>query len=261
MPIYALLGATGSTGSAIVRKLLASPPDDLTLNIYVRSRSKLLTLLPTLQDQSSFKVNITEAPLTDSAAMQTCLCGADVIFSCVASNVSAPDSHPSEDAARAITEALSALRSASPDKYATPTVLVLSSASLNKRMSAKYPYLMKSLLMFALHYCYSDVGAGNDILLSHSRPEDAEAGLLLPIFVTPGGLMDPDGTEETGYELSEEEGTMVSYADLGAGMVELAAKRESYWFKSVAVNATGPLKTTPGVLVGYLGRGILSRFW
>lgn len=39
MPIYTLLGATGSTGTAIVRNLLNNPPQDLKLNISVRSKS------------------------------------------------------------------------------------------------------------------------------------------------------------------------------------------------------------------------------
>ena len=49
MPTYTLLGATGSTGSAILRCLLSQPPRDLTLKVLVRTKSKLLTLFPGLE--------------------------------------------------------------------------------------------------------------------------------------------------------------------------------------------------------------------
>lgn len=261
MSTYALVGATGSTGSAILRHLLRSPLPDVQINILVRSQSKLLGLFPTLLEQTKIKIELTEAPLSDSAAVQRCLSGANVIFSTVASNISVPGPTPGEDAAKAITGALSALRQSKGENYNPPTVLILSSASLNPHFYNQMPSFMHDFLMFALHYTYSDVAVGNQIYRSLSDPGSHNAGLLNPIFIEPGGLMDPDGTEETGYEISHDKATSVSYADLGAGMVEIATQKEQYSDKSVAVNGTGKFKMTPLVLVRYLLRGIWARIW
>jgi hypothetical protein len=44
---YAIMGATGSTGTAILRSLQANPPEDLHLNIYVRDKVSSHPHIPT----------------------------------------------------------------------------------------------------------------------------------------------------------------------------------------------------------------------
>ena len=86
MPVYALLGATGSTGSAILRSLISHPPENLELNIFVRSKSKLLTVFPDLERTNPFKTTIIVSTPDDTTATRACLQNADVVFACIGSN-------------------------------------------------------------------------------------------------------------------------------------------------------------------------------
>ena len=150
MPTYALLGATGATGSAILRYLISEPQPDLKLNIFVRSRSKLSKAFPSLNEQNQVKINITEGCMRDNKALQRCIKGTDVIFMCVATNDSKPGQRVVQDAAEAIVNALKALRSSEGDTYRTPVILQNRSASLNEALIAGQPWIMHSFLMFVL---------------------------------------------------------------------------------------------------------------
>ena len=86
MSIHAILGATGGTGSAILRYLLSSQIPGLHINILVRSKSKLLNVFPQLESASSATITIFEAPISNESAVQACLKGASTIYACVATN-------------------------------------------------------------------------------------------------------------------------------------------------------------------------------
>jgi len=131
MPTHALLGATGATGSAVLRCYLDSPPKDLTLNIFIRSKSKLLKAFPDLESTSSIKINITDAPLTDTKALQASLRGSDIIHMCIATNDAKPGNSVSQDGAKAITEALLELKAEQQTSYIKPTVIIIRAAPLN----------------------------------------------------------------------------------------------------------------------------------
>ncbi len=105
MPTYALLGATGSTGSAILRCLLSQPPKHLTLNIFVRSRSKLRKAFPDLESTTAFKANIIEGIPSDTTATQECLKDVNVVMACIGSNYSTPGISLIYDTATAIIDA------------------------------------------------------------------------------------------------------------------------------------------------------------
>src|SRR5271170_4731641 len=86
MPVYAILGATGATGSELVKYLL--PRTDVHLNVYARSASKLHALHPGI----STAENVTRyiGPLSDTALITSCLHSAAVVFGCVAQNINEP---------------------------------------------------------------------------------------------------------------------------------------------------------------------------
>lgn len=67
MPTYAVLGATGSTGQAILNILLQSPKN--TVNAYVRSKAKLLKLSPSTKAMTTSTSS--KEPLTMSRSWPT----------------------------------------------------------------------------------------------------------------------------------------------------------------------------------------------
>jgi uncharacterized protein YbjT (DUF2867 family) len=86
MPVYALLGATGSTGSAILRCLIVQLPREHNLNVLVRDKSKLLKWFPDIESTTAFEINIVEGRPSDGTALQECLRDVDVIMACIAAN-------------------------------------------------------------------------------------------------------------------------------------------------------------------------------
>jgi putative NADH-flavin reductase len=260
MPTHALLGATGATGSAVLRCYLASPPKDLTLNIFIRSRSKLLKAFPALESTTSITITITEAPLTDTQALQTCLRGAEIIHMCIATNDAKPGNRVSQDGAQAIASALSQLRIQQPSNYTKPTILIIRAAPLNPDLERHMPALVKRWLWFVLYHIYSDLEKASKVY------EDAAPGLLDYVFVDPPALFDAEGPERTGHRLilegdSGEASAGVNYADLGAAFMEIVERREECAGKSVGVSATGAVREEWGTLLWYQFEGLKGRIW
>jgi len=260
MPTYALLGATGSTGSAILRCLLSQPPEDLVLNIFVRSRSKLRKAFPDLESTTAFKTNIIEGIPSDTAATQECLRDVDVVMACIGSNYSTPGMSLIYDTATAIIDALEVHRKIRGSAYRTPTIIQLRSASLNPVYKAALPWLAQKVAPFCFYYVYEDLDRACKLLASSAL--DAP-GLLDYIFVDPPSIHDADGTTPTGYKLilDEKQTSALSYADLGAAFCEVAERRDEFLGKAVGVTATGTVNETWGILVGYMATGAKGRIW
>lgn len=254
MSKYAILGATGSTGGAVLRHLHSDGPQDLHINIFVRSKSKLSLQHPWTSSASN--ITVTEGNLTDTAALQSCLSDVDAVFCCIASNESRAGMSVAQDTAKAITAALAGLKQEKGTAFKPPTVVVLSSAALNPKFSEDTPWPALYMLKFALHYLYQDLELSYDVY-----KESASDGLLEYIFAEPPGLMDPDGTEKTGHSLSMDKTSyVISYADLGAAMCELAERREEYSGNAVGICATGKVKETWSHQVWDLLGGLKGRF-
>ncbi len=260
MPKYALLGATGSTGSAILRCLLSQPPSSLALNIFVRSESKLRKLLPDLESTTAFETSIIEGTPSDSTAMRECLKDVDVVMACIASNESKRDMSISYDTAAAIIDALKSNRETQGSAYKTPTIIQLRTASLNPILSAAMPIIARKVAGFCFHYVYADLDRACKLYASSAA---ASPGLLNYIFIDPPSIHDADGTKPTGYKLilDEKQDRMLSYADLGAAFCEVAERRNEFAGKGVGVTATGPVNMTWGTLQGYMATGVKSRIW
>jgi len=238
MTIFTILGGTGSTGSAVIRALISSPTPPTSVHIYVRSKDRLLKTIPALSDPSNlpFKLQVFEGTLTDKQSLSDCIKNSSVIFSCIATNYSAPDTRVCEETAAAIISSLGSIRDATKSNdnelYEKPTVIYLSSASMDPVHNGGF------LIECALFYAYKDLRVGERL---YRETVSADPGLLNFIFARPPGIM--PGEVPTGHKLSlTEVSVIVSYADLGAGMVEMAQNRGEYGNKAVLVSATGKVK-------------------
>ena len=256
MPTYALLGATGSTGSAVLRCLLSEPPLDVKLNILVRSKTKLLRAFPKLEKTAAPGTRVIESNSTDATALEACLDDADVVFMCVGSNESKPGTTLSYDTAAAIINTLKNLRKLRGDEYKIPTIIQLRTASLNPALARQAPWLVRRMVSFCLHYNYADIKRACALYETA-----ATESLLDYVFVDPPTIHDADGTKRTGYKLisTETQETALSYADLGAAICEIAARGPELRNQPVGVTATGKVKATWGVLAGYLAGGAKNR--
>jgi hypothetical protein len=260
MPTHALLGATGATGSAVLRCYLESPPKDLSLNIFVRSKAKLIKAFPGLESTSSPQITIVEAPLTDNQALQSCLRGAEVIHSCIATNDAKPGNTVAQDIAHAILTALTGLKAEQRSAYIKPTAIIIRSNSLNPDFGGHMPALVHRWLWFVLYHVYSDLEKATKIY------ENSATGLMEYIFVDAPALFDSEGVERTGHRLfiAGETGTVsagVNYADLGAAFLEIAQRKEEFAGMGVGVSATGAVREQWGVLLGYQMTGLKGRLW
>lgn len=258
MVTYALLGATGATGSAALRCILLDSEKDVQLNILVRSKARLLRQFPDLQARERPRIKIFEGTSTDYDALERCLRNARVIFMCVAQNDSAHGMSLTYDTVFAIIKTLELLRQIpSNDDYEPPTILQLRSASLNPRLSCQVPTPVYWMVSFCLHYSHED------ILRACQLYEAAAAkGLLHYTYIDPPTIHDANGKTRTGYRLisHEKQDTALSYADLGAAFCEVAERRDDFVNAAVGVTATGKVKETWGVLAGYLLEGAKGRF-
>jgi hypothetical protein len=260
MPTHALLGATGATGSAVLRCYLDSPPKDLTLNIFIRSKSKLLKAFPDLESTSSPHINIIEAPLANTKALQACLRESEIIHMCIATNDAKPGNSVSQDGAKAITEALSELKAQQQTNYIKPTVIVIRAAPLNPELESHMPRLVRRWLWFVLYHIYSDLEKASKIY------ESAPPGLLEYVFVDAPALFDADGLERTGHRLildgdTREASAGVNYADLGAAFLEIVDRKDECAGKSVGVSATGTVREEWSTLLWYQLEGLKGRVW
>jgi oxidoreductase AflX len=265
MPTYALLGATGSTGSAILRCLLLQPPEDLTFRIFVRSRSKLLKAFPDIESTTAFKAKIIEGTPSDATATEACLKDVDVVMACIGSNYSTEGMSLIYDTATAIVDALEFHRKRQGSAYKTPTIIQLRSASLNPILKAAMPWVAQKAATFCFYYIYEDLDRACKLFASSSS-SCAVAGsprLLDYIYVDPPAIHDADGTTPTGHKLiiDEHQDPALSYSDLGAAFCEVATRREEFAGKAVGVTATGKVNLTVGTLVGYVATGVKGRLW
>lgn len=208
---YAILGATGSTGSELLKLLL--PGNDIKLNVYARSRSKLHALGPDSADSA----HVTEyiGDLEDKQLLKDCLRGATVIFSTVAQNNNEPGCSIAQRTSYVIVSALEALRAEAKDNgetWKSPTLVFLSSSALNPVLMASFPKLLEYILHSACYYVYRDLRLATDYLRS--------VPWIRLMVVQPGAIVHD---RSFGVRLSETEVSQrVSYADVAVAMVAMA---------------------------------------
>ncbi|MCJ1298539.1 hypothetical protein MMC08_001329 [Hypocenomyce scalaris] len=222
MPSYAILNGTGKTGRCLLSILLESPQN--TINVYVRSRSRLLALFPELPDNK--KVTIFSGAIDDIALVSSCVSGVDAVFAVVATNENIPGNRIAQDQAQSRRRVLPPADPRSPDKTrAHPCP--------DHAFSNLYADLEHAERYLRLHHSWLNV-----------------------VFVQPGGLVED---ERKGHELSlERQKEFFSNPDLAAGMIELAHDGKYDW-KGVSVIPTGKSKVE-WWLPWYLVKGLLFHY-
>ena len=214
MPTYAILGATGSTGQALLRHLLSSSSSEIQVNAYARSSKKLEKLYPDIVRKPNVKVF--EGNLDNVSLLASCLAGVTTAFVVLGANVSYPGMRIVQEAAHSVVAALCHLRS--QDRFTSPRILFLTSAGINEHMHDRSSAVFVWLLHKALSYSYEDLSLAQSYLKLHKS-------WLKVVFIQPGAL---SNDVASGYSLSTERGTQgfLSYADLAAGMVEIAGRKD-----------------------------------
>jgi hypothetical protein len=237
MPTYAILGATGNTGQALVQILLQDPTN--IIHAYSRSKSKLHRLTPATL--SNPQVRVFEGNLQDVELIKNCIRGTRAVFLVVAIVDNMPGCTIAYDTAQTVVSALEILRkesepeseSESEDGTETgavvavtqggptkaratikiPKLLILSSASLEPTFCDDVPRVVHTILTLAVSHLYSDLQSAEQFLRSHSE-------WISSTFIKPGGLVkDRQGGHEISLVTSK---TPLSFLDLAAGMVEVA---------------------------------------
>lgn len=247
MPTYAILGASGFTGSSILTLLLKDPEN--CLNVYVRSKLKLLALFPGLEENKS--VRIFDGRLDDIHLIASCISpDVNIVFSVLGLNENIPGIRIAQDGAQAI---VAALCYPNPNESAKtpPRIVFLSSASINSRIAANESPFILGFVKRAFSYAYEDLALAEAYLRLHES-------WLNVTFVTPGGLVED---EQKGHVLSlDHSQTFLSYPDLAAAMIEIAESSGYNWLgvgvlpkgKDVKIEWKAPAQMARGLVWHYL---------
>jgi uncharacterized protein YbjT (DUF2867 family) len=102
MPSYAILGATGNVGGAVLKVLLQSL--DAQIHAYCRSKQKLAKLSPEILDNK--RVQIFKGTLEESELLANCLRGTRAVFLAIAQSGNKPGNTIAIDTARQVISAL-----------------------------------------------------------------------------------------------------------------------------------------------------------
>ena len=247
MPTYAVLGASGFTGSSILTLLLKDPENQI--NVYVRSKSKLLSLFPSIEENKS--VRIFDGRLHDIPLMASCISpDVNTVFCVLGLNENIPGIRIAQDGAQAIVAALCYPNPKGRAKN-SPRIIFLSSASVNPRIAVNEPPLILGFIKRALSYAYEDLALAEAYLRLHRSWLDVT-------FVTPGGLVED---EQNGHVLSlDHSQTFLSYPDLAAAMIEIAESSGYDWMgvgvlpkgKNVKIEWKAPAQMARGLVWHYL---------
>ncbi|KAH8597593.1 hypothetical protein B0O99DRAFT_80223 [Bisporella sp. PMI_857] len=249
MATYAILGATGNTGTALIQILLQRPKGGI--HAYCRNKSKLLKLLPEVE--SSGRVDIFEDSIHDTELLTSCLTGCRAIFIVLSTNNNIPGCRLSQDTTHAVVNVLQSLKSADGSPVKMPKLILLSSATIDDHFSRHVPYVLRQILLRSASHVYNDLKVTEMFLRTQ---ED----WLTTIYIKPGAL---SLDIQRGHALSlTEENSPLSYLDLAAAMIEAADDEEGqYDFRNVSVaNTNGRAKFPSGTPMVIL-TGLIRHFF
>ncbi|KAL8747705.1 MAG: hypothetical protein Q9190_000446 [Brigantiaea leucoxantha] len=227
MSTYAVLGATGNCGSALIQILSQSP--NVEVNAYCRNKVKLLRMMP--EALNSKKVKVFDGRIDDLGLITSCVRGCRAVFIAVTTNDNIPGCSLSQDTAHSVISALKKIKEESGPNAKLPKLVLLSSATIDDRLAHKMPKWFRPIMLTAASHVYDDLKNAEKFLR-------AQQDWVSTIFIKPGGLA---VDKQRGHKLSlDEEESFISYLDLSAAMVEAADDKEDrYDVKNVSVNNTG----------------------
>ncbi|PSS03228.1 putative NAD-dependent epimerase/dehydratase [Coniella lustricola] len=259
MGVYAVLGATGNCGKALIKDLLRpSSSEPNTIHAYCRNKAKLYRVLPEVIDNKH--IQIFDGSIQDVQLFADCLRGVQTAFLVVSSNDNIPGCTLAQDTARIVVEALMRLKEEHEIEddeaaFQPPKLVLLSSASVDPSLSLNMPWWFRPIMFRAASNVYEDLRVTEVYL---RRQED----WLTTIYVKPGGLA---VDEAKGHRLTlTEEESFLSYADLSAGMIEAALDaKDQYDGKSVGVvhRRKGDGAAFPWLTPVVITMGLLRHFF
>ncbi|KAK0862482.1 hypothetical protein LTR87_016566 [Friedmanniomyces endolithicus] len=111
MASFAVLGATGSTGSSITKVLLQQ--EKVSIHVLVRSKAKLFQTIPGIE--SDPRLQVFEGNIVNIDVLTECIRGTKAVFLAVAINDNMPGCTIAMDTARSVVAALERLKQEKPD--------------------------------------------------------------------------------------------------------------------------------------------------
>lgn len=247
---YAVLGATGNCGSALIENLLDRP--NASVHAYCRNKAKLLKRFPDL-DEKSGRVRIFEGSIQDTDLLASCVSACHAVFLCVSTNDNIPGCRMARDVATAVVGVLKRQRDESiacGKPVQLPKLLLLSSNTTVEHFAKQLPQPLVWVLRQSASYVYHD-------LIETEKLLRAEESWLTTIYIKPGALS-VDAQRGHSLSLTMSDGPL-SYLDLAAGMIEAADSPRGGWDRrNVAVNpvaggkASFPSGTPMCILLGLL---------
>lgn len=245
MATYAILGATGNTGSALIQNLLRTP--NAKVHAYCRNKAKLLHILPELQDNK--RVEVFEGSIHDEELMANCIRNCRAVFLTVTTNDNVPGCRLSQDSTGTVIRALEKIKQQSGPGLRLPKLVLLSSATIDEHLNRHMPKWFTPIMKTAASHVYRDLIATEQMLR-------AEQDWLTTIFIKPGGL---SADVQRGHKLTlDDQESFISYLDLGAAMIEAVDNPDGFYdMRNVGVlNTGGSAKFPPGtplcIIVGLL---------
>jgi hypothetical protein len=230
MPTYAILGATGQVGSSILDVLLkqqqgsspetkANTQDPISIRAFVRSKQRLLTMRPSLSSQSNTTIH--EGQITNTTLLASCIANTRAVFLCVAATDNVPYCSIAQETAHTVLAAMETISKSKSGDRLPEKLVILSSASLEPYLMGDLPAPFRVVMHAAASWVYADLRLAETYLRSHT-PKGVEL-----VFIKPGGLVHDT---PVGHKLSTtRQETFLSFADLGAGMVEAANSESGAW--------------------------------
>ncbi|KAF2832488.1 NAD(P)-binding protein [Ophiobolus disseminans] len=249
MSPYAILGATGSTGSSILRLLSATPEN--RINVLVRSKSKLKKVAPSSVDNSN--IEVFEGSISDIDTLSRCIAGTRAVFLTVAVVDNQPGCTIAQDTAHVVVDALNLLKKGD-QTFKPPRLIVLSSSSVDDKFWDDTPAIVHNTIWNCMSNIYTDLAKAEKYLR-------AQEDWLSCTFVMPGGITKD---VQRGHELcTTRQQTFVSFLDVAAAMIEVADEEGDRWDgQNVSLVLKGGQKAkmewwAPVVL----GKGLILHFF
>ncbi|RAH41252.1 oxidoreductase tpcG [Aspergillus brunneoviolaceus CBS 621.78] len=235
MSTYAILGATGNCGTALIDNLLRT--ENARIHAYCRNKAKLTQKVPAAAD--SKRITVFEGNIYDIDLLAECIRDTRAIFHVVTTNDNVPGCHVGLDTAKSIIAAIEKLKLHGQLRAPLPKIVLLSSGTIDDHLSRHMPWWFRPILRTAASHVYEDLRRTEAYLR-------AQEDLVSTIFIKPGGLA---VDAQRGHELNlDHDESFVSYLDLAAGMIEAADDEGGrYQMKNVSVvNRNGSAKFPSG---------------
>ena len=236
MATYAVLGATGNCGTALIDNLLRTK--DAKIKAYCRNKIKLIQRVP--QVDGNKRVRVYEGSVSDIDLLAECVRDTRAIFHVVTTNDNIPGCDIGLETAKNIISALEKLKANnSQPGMKMPKVVLLSSGTIDDHMSRHMAWWFRAILRTSASHVYEDLRRTEVFLRTQQY-------WVSTIFIKPGGL---SIDVQRGHELNlDHNESFVSYLDLAAAMIEAVDDPQSRFdMKDVSVvNKNGAAKLPPG---------------